>query len=247
MQPQVIGILAAVITAGVGYHYLTKDKEEETTTTTQVTGGGVVVPEENQDADAVSCEDDMGCPADRSHCESGECVEATSKFTTKAGSLYPAYGSSDLKKPSERLNLKGSEMCAKACLDDPDCVAFTHWEERYNEENPKTDGEEPTWEEHDRCWFWSGPQGEDTTLTPSAAVGPAHEGASIDENPEAHNSVARTYIKEGMSDYVPADENTQEAETDSSMHMTDTGNPFYHPASNPTGSGFVISDKSTKV
>ena len=53
--------------------------------------------------------------------------------------------------------------------------------------------------------------------------------------------------KEGMSDYVPADENTQEAETDSSMHMTDTGNPFYHPASNPTGSGFVISDKSTKV
>ena len=109
MQPQVIGILAAVITAGVGYHYLTKDKEEETTTT-QVTGGGVVVPEENQDADAVSCEDDMGCPADRSHCESGECVEATSKFTTKEGSLYPAYSSSDLKKPSERLNLKGSEM-----------------------------------------------------------------------------------------------------------------------------------------
>ena len=60
--------------------------------------------------------------------------------------------------------------------------------------------------------------------------------------------MARTYIKEGMSNYVPeTEENTQEAETDNSMHMTDTGNPYSHPASNPTGSGFVISDKSTKV
>ncbi len=244
MQPQVIGILAAVVTAGIGYHVLTKDKEEEETTTV-VTGGGVQTPPTTTEG---SCEDDFGCTADKSHCDNGTCVEATSKFATQTGSLYPAYGSSDLKKPDERKNIKGSEMCAKACLDDPDCVAFTHWEERYNAENPKVDGEDPTWEEHDRCYFWSGPQGDDVSISPSQAVGPAHEGASVEDNPEAHNSVARTYIKEGMSNYVPeTEENTQEAETDNSMHMTDTGNPYSHPASNPTGSGFVISDKSTKV
>ena len=58
MQPQVIGILAAVVTAGIGYHVLTKDKEEEETTT--VVAGGVPT----QTDDSTSCSDDLGCAAD---------------------------------------------------------------------------------------------------------------------------------------------------------------------------------------
>mgnify|MGYP001209540658 CR=1 FL=1 len=242
MQPQVLGITAAVVLSGLAYWQFTKDDKDETTTTTTTTvapTGGVVTPpeEENEDADAVSCEDDFGCPADRSHCESGECVEATSKFKTHSGSLYPDYGGSDLMKPDARKNIVGSEACAKACLDDPDCLAFTHWEERYNADNPKVDGEDPTWEESNRCYFWSGPQGTDTTISPKQAVGPAHEGVDIEDNPEAHNSVATTYILADKEDYVPTQ--TSEAEN--------VENPFYTPATQPSGSGYIISDNKTEV
>ena len=118
-----IGILSAVVIGGLGLWYMTKDDDEtvaDTTTTPMVT------PTAGDDPDAVTCNEGdslSGCPADKSHCEGGECMEATSKFATHTGSLYPDYGGSDLLKPEARKSIKGSEMCAKACLDDPDCIA----------------------------------------------------------------------------------------------------------------------------
>ena len=160
-----IGILSAVVLGGLGLWYMTKDEEETVTPTPHppmvTPGGGGDAGDADDDTDATTCNEGDGsptCPADKPLCEDGECIEATSKFATHVGSLYPAYGSSDLLKPDTRKSFRGSEMCAKACLDDPDCIAFTHWEERYDADNPKVDGEEPTHEGNNTCYYWSGPQ-----------------------------------------------------------------------------------------
>ena len=135
MQPQVIGILAAVVTAGVGYHYLTKDKEEEEETTTVVAGG---VP--TQTDDSTSCSDDLGCAADEPYCVDGKCSDTfpiATHFTKKSGSLYPKMGQSNLyrnlsdKSNEPRAQYKSLSEASKACNDDPDCVGFTFWPERY--------------------------------------------------------------------------------------------------------------------
>ena len=141
-----------------------------------------------------------------------------------------------LEEPRKR-NMKDSEMCAKACLDDPDCIAFTHWEERYDADNPKVEGEDSTHEGTNTCYYWSGPQGTDTSISPKAAVGPAHEGRDIAQHPESHNSIALTYILSDKEDYVPV------AETDTSEAEDET--PAYKPSTAPSGSGYIIADSST--
>jgi hypothetical protein len=229
VQAQTIGILSAVVLGGLGYWYMGKDDEEEETTTTTVTGGGVVTPTTPE------CSDDLGCSADTPHCnDDGACVSATEYFDSSTGSLYPAYGGSDLQKPDARKTIVGKEMCSKTCLDDPDCVGFTHWEERYTEDHPKNDGEEPTHPDNDLCYFWSGPQGDDLTLTPTAAVGESHEGNTDDV--ERAKSKATTYIKTEMKDYVP-EETTETSEAE------DVKTPFYTPNKTPSGSGYQIADK----
>lgn len=235
-----IGILSAVVLGGLGLWYMTKDDEETLDDTPSGNGGGGDAGED-ENTDVVTCNEGDGmntCPADKPLCEDGECIEATSKFATHVGSLYPAYGISDLLKPDTRKSFKGSEMCAKACLDDPDCIAFTHWEERYNADNPKVDGENPTWEDSDSCYYWSGPQGTDTTISPKAAVGPAHEGKDIEDDPEAHNSIGRTYILSDKEDYVPDPDSTTVAEAEDET-------PAYKPSTAPSGSGYIIADSST--
>lgn len=169
-QTPVIGVLGAVVAAGLGYYYFTQ-REEATETTETVVSGGIVTPEETT-----------------------EVVEETSaldSFTKKAGSLYPAFGGSDLQKPDARKSIVGSEACAQACKDDPNCVAFTHWTERYTSDFPE--GGTELHPDTDLCYFWSGPQGDDTTIAADAAVGPAHEGNTDDA--ERAKSVAHTYIK----------------------------------------------------
>ena len=152
---QTIGIVSAVVLGGLGYWYMSKDEEEEETTT--VTGGGVQTP---PGPATPECSDDLGCLSDTPHCnDDGACVSATEYFDSSTGSLYPAYGGSDLQKPDARKTIVGKEMCAKTCLDDPDCVGFTHWEERYDSDNPLIDGEEPTHPDSDLCYFWSGAYG----------------------------------------------------------------------------------------
>jgi hypothetical protein len=231
---QTIGIVSAVVLSGLGYWYMSKDEEEETTT---VTGGGVQTP---PGPATPECSDDLGCLADTPHCnDDGACVSATEYFDSSTGSLYPAYGGSDLQKPDARKTIVGKEMCAKTCLDDPDCVGFTHWEERYDSDNPLIDGEEPTHPDSDLCYFWSGPQGDDLTLTPTAAVGESHEGDTDDV--ERANSKAVTYIKTEMKDYVP------EVDDASTSAAENVENPFYKPTSSPTGSGYQISDKQSCV
>jgi hypothetical protein len=226
VQAQTIGILSAVVLGGLGYWYVGKDEEETTTTT--VTGGGVKTPPTQP-----SCSDDMGCTADTPHCnDEGKCVSATEYFTSNTGSLYPAYGGSDLQKPDARKQIVGKEMCAKTCYDDPDCVGFTHWEERYTEEHPMTEGE-PTHPDNDLCYFWSGPQGDDLTLTPTAAVGESNEGNT---DVESANSKATTYIKTEMKDYVP-EEATETSEAENVV------SPMYQPTQTPSGSGYQIADK----
>ena len=309
MQPQVIGILAAVVTAGVGYHYLTKDKEEEETTTTS--DDQQVTP--TQTDDSTSCSDDLGCPADEPYCVDGKCSDTfpiATHFTKKSGSLYPKMGMSNHfrnlsdKSNEPRAQYKTLSEAAKACNDDPDCVGFTYWSERYTLDNPKG-ADESCSSDSDcsagKCWegkcrsaqyglsyFWSNTSAPqipsdydgDTWksakggLSLSQGVGPSNEYLDTrrPRNVAAHHvdsdvtkswkyeqhmkQVGTTYLKKGMEDFKYSDSfeddgtaktQTSSAESDNSMHMTDTGNPFYHPASNPSGSGFVISDKSTKV
>ena len=131
-QTPVIGVLGAVVAAGLGYYYFTQ-REEATETTETVpevaTSGGIVTPEETTE------------------------VVALDSFTKKEGSLYPAFGGSDLQKPDARKSIVGSEACAQACKDDPNCVAFTHWTERYTEEFPE--GGTELHPDTDLCYFWS--------------------------------------------------------------------------------------------
>ena len=125
----------------------------------------------------------------------------------------------------------GSEACAQACLDDEDCIAFTHWEERYSIQHPK--GAEEPHPDVDLCYYWSGPQGDDVGITPDDAVGPSSEGKT---DAPAKASLAKTYILRGKEDYIP-----------SSPSAAETGTPYPYPSANPTGSSFVIVDSSTKV
>lgn len=167
-QGQVIGVLGAVVAAGLGYYYFTKREEETVETTTPV-----------ETTETTETTEDV------------EETSALDSFTKKTGSLYPKWGGSNLKKPDARKNIVGSEACAQACLDDPDCSAFTHWSERYTADFPS--GGADAHPDTDLCYFWSGPQGDDTTITADAAVGPAHEGNTDDA--ERAKSVAHTYIK----------------------------------------------------
>ena len=114
-QGQVIGVLGAVVAAGLGYYYFTK-REEETVETVETT------------------------PV-----ETTEVVEETSpldSFTKKTGSLYPAMGSSNLyrgTKPNEpRAAYKTLEEAAAQCESDDSCIAFVYWPERYTTEHPKS-------------------------------------------------------------------------------------------------------------
>ncbi len=163
-QAQVIGILGAVVAGGLAYWHFKGDSSEEIETTVVTPTTPAVTPTETTPLD---------------------------NFTKKTGSLYPAFGGSDLQKPDARKNIVGSESCAQACQDDPDCVAFTHWPERYTEEFPE--GGTELHPDTDLCYFWSGPQGDDTTITADAAVGQAHEGNT--EDTERAKSVAHSYIK----------------------------------------------------
>ena len=156
---------------------------------------------------------------------------ALESFKRFNGSLYPAYGASDLMKPDARKTIVGSEACAQACLDDEDCIAFTHWEERYSIQHPK--GADEPHPDVDLCYYWSGPQGEDVGITPDDAVGPSSEGKT---DAPAKASLAKTYILRGKEDYIP-----------SRPSAAETGTPYPHPSANPTGSSFVIVDSSTKV
>ncbi len=218
-QAQVIGILGAVVAGGLAYW---KFKGDEPVDVVPVTA---VAPTTT----APECSDDMGCTSDKPHCNpEGKCVSATEYFTSSTGSLYPAYGGSDLQKPEARKTIIGKEACAKTCYDDPDCVAFTHWEERYTEEHPMTDGE-PTHPDNDLCYFWSGPNGDDLTLTPTAAVGPADEGNT--EDIERANSKATTYIKTDKKDYVPEEE-TQTSDAEQVSAPADYTPMSYQPSSN---------------
>lgn len=160
-----------------------------------------------------------------------EDVAALESFKRFNGSLYPAYGASDLMKPDARKTIVGSEACAQACLDDEDCIAFTHWEERYGIQHPK--GAEEPHPDVDLCYYWSGPQGDDVGITPDDAVGPSSEGKT---DAPAKASLAKTYILRGKEDYIP-----------SSPSAAETGTPYPYPSANPTGSSFVIVDSSTKV
>ena len=190
-QTPVIGVLGAVVAAGLGYYYFTQREEATETTQTVVpevaTSGGIVTPEETTE------------------------VVALDSFTKKEGSLYPAFGGSDLQKPDARKSIVGSEACAQACKDDPNCVAFTHWTERYTEEFPE--GGTELHPDTDLCYFWSGPQGDDTTIAADAAVGPAHEGNTDDA--ERAKSVAHTYIKIVEE---PEEEETQTNEAEQVAH-----------------------------
>jgi hypothetical protein len=111
-QTPVIGVLGAVVAAGLGYYYFTK-REEATETTTTVTPA--VTPTETTPLD---------------------------NFTKKTGSLYPAMGSSNLyrgTKPNEpRAAYKTLEEAAAQCDSDENCIAFVHWPERYTTEHPKS-------------------------------------------------------------------------------------------------------------
>ena len=143
---------------------------------------------------------------------------ALESFKRFNGSLYPAYGASDLMKPDARKTIVGSEACAQACLDDEDCIAFTHWEERYGIQHPK--GADEPHPDVDLCYYWSGPQGEDVGITPDDAVGPSSEGKT---DAPAKASLAKTYILRGKEDYVP-----------SSPSAAETGTPYPHPSANLT-------------
>ena len=154
--------------AGLGYYYFTKREEAtETTETTETTvAGGIETPEETTE------------------------VSALDSFTKQSGSLYPEFGPSDLQKPDARKSIVGSEACAQACKDDPNCVAFTHWTERYNEEFPE--GGPELHPDTDLCYFWSGPQGDNKDITAKQAVSPSHE---HQPSPQTEKSVAHSYIK----------------------------------------------------
>ena len=143
-----IGILSAVVIGGLGLWYMTKDEEEtleDTTTTPKVTptvGGG---------ADATACSDDLGCPADKPYCVSGECSDefpAETHFTKYSGSPYPKFGMSNMwrnladKTNEPRAQYEGLDAAAAACQADPECIGFSWWPERYDNYNPKTDSQE---------------------------------------------------------------------------------------------------------
>ena len=142
-----------------------------------------------------------------------EDVAALESFKRFNGSLYPAYGASDLMKPDARKTVVGSEACAQACLDDEDCIAFTHWEERYSIQHPK--GADEPHPDVDICYYWSGPQGDDVGITPDDAVGPSSEGKT---DAPAKASLAKTYILRGKEDYIP-----------SSPSAAETGTPYLNP------------------
>jgi len=148
-----IGILSAVVIGGLGLWYMTKDDEEtvaDTTTTPMVTpsGGG--------DADAVACSDDLGCPADKPYCVSGECSDefpAEEHFTKYSGSPYPKYGVSNMWRGTQeqkrtipnsepRAQYEGLSAAAAACNADPNCIGFSWWPERYDNYSPKGDAQE---------------------------------------------------------------------------------------------------------
>jgi len=115
-QTPVIGVLGAVVAAGLGYYYFTKREEAtETTETTETTvAGGIETPTETKPLD---------------------------NFTKKTGSIYPAMGRSNLyrgTKPEPRAAYKTLEEAAAQCDSDENCIAFTYWPERYTTEHPKS-------------------------------------------------------------------------------------------------------------
>jgi len=136
-------------------------------------------------------DDDTGCTADSDclttqTCVNSACVDKTDpleSFTSYTNqSIYPSFGLSDLLKPDARKSIKGASACAQACIDDDDCVAFTHHREDANAESLDT------------CYYWSSNQNDDETF---AKVTDAL-GTGAEEN-EDGTLIVDTYIKDGKN------------------------------------------------
>lgn len=134
---QTIGIVSAVVIGGLGYWFWMRDEEDTTTTTTTTTNGGDTTPE---------CSDDLGCPADKPYCVDGTCTDEfpLDEYTKKSGSPYPRFGVANLWRDSEaektlgaRAQYYGLSEAAQACSDDPTCIGFSYWPERYTVDWPK--------------------------------------------------------------------------------------------------------------
>jgi hypothetical protein len=163
-QKAVLAVVGAVVIGGLAYLLWPKEEPPE-------------------------CESDGDC-AEGQECSTGVCVETTSPLesfdahTNK--SLYPGFGTSDLRKPEDYKTTVGVSNCAQWCLDSEDCVAFHHWKE-----HPDTGVE-------DRCFYWSSDQSSDTHDTISSALGPGDEG-------KGSGHLVDAYIKKGK-DSLSAEE-----------------------------------------
>jgi len=137
-----IGILSAVVIGGLGLWYMTKDDEETLADTTPPAGS-----DDGGDADATACSDNFTCPNDKPYCVSGECSDVfpvSDEYTKKSGSPYPRFGVSNMWRDKEaektlgaRAQHYGLTEAAKACSDDPNCIGFSYWPERYTVDWPK--------------------------------------------------------------------------------------------------------------
>ena len=154
---------------------------------------GVIWWSNNASADDDSCSADSDC-LDTQTCDKGSCVDKINPLDSfdsyKNQSLYPAFGISDLLKPDARKSIKGASACAQACLDDENCIAFTHHVEDPNDESLDT------------CYYWSSNQNADETH--NNVTDALNTGA---ENNEDGTLTVDTYIKEGSNELV------QEAES----------------------------------
>ena len=137
---QTIGIVSAVVIGGLGYWYWMSKDDEDTIITTNgddTANGGDTTPE---------CSDDFGCPADKPYCVDGTCTDEfpLDEYTKKSGSPYPRFGVSNMWRDSDaektlgaRAQYYGVSEAAKACSDDPTCIGFSYWPERYTVDWPK--------------------------------------------------------------------------------------------------------------
>lgn len=138
---QTIGIVSAVVIGGLGYWFWMSKEDEDTTTTTTTT-----TTTNGDDTTTAECSDDLGCPADKPYCVDGTCTDEfpLDEYTKKSGSPYPRFGVSNMWRDREaektlgaRAQHYGLSEAAKACSDDPTCIGFSYWPERYTVDWPK--------------------------------------------------------------------------------------------------------------